>query len=108
MQHDERALRDLVDWQIAEGTNGLLKQGATLCTEAADVITVLRPILGQRLDDAFDLVGLAAAGLGRDADAGDGIEGEKDPGIVRSSRVGEAVEEPIARFQQGFAPPADR
>jgi DNA processing protein len=38
----------------AEGTNGLLKQGATLCTEAADVITVLRPILGQRLDDAFE------------------------------------------------------
>src|SRR6185436_8147663 len=32
----------------AEGTNGLLKQGATLVTEAADVITVLEPILGQR------------------------------------------------------------
>jgi DNA processing protein len=31
----------------AEGTNGLLKQGATLVTEAADVINVLRPILGQ-------------------------------------------------------------
>ena len=31
----------------AEGTNGLLKQGATLVTEAADVLTVLRPILGQ-------------------------------------------------------------
>ena len=31
----------------AEGTNGLLKQGATLVTEAADVIAVLRPILGQ-------------------------------------------------------------
>jgi DNA processing protein len=32
-----------------EGTNGLLKQGATLVTEAADVIAVLRPILGQNL-----------------------------------------------------------
>ena len=32
----------------AEGSNGLLKQGATLVTEAADVIAVLRPILGQR------------------------------------------------------------
>jgi DNA processing protein len=32
----------------AEGTNGLLKQGATLVTEAADVIAVLEPILGQR------------------------------------------------------------
>ena len=31
----------------AEGTNGLLKQGATLVTEAADVLTVIRPILGQ-------------------------------------------------------------
>jgi DNA processing protein len=30
-----------------EGTNGLLKQGATLVTEAADIIPVLRPILGQ-------------------------------------------------------------
>src|SRR5207245_1715674 len=34
----------------AEGTNGLLKQGATMVTEAADVITVLRPILGQPLE----------------------------------------------------------
>jgi DNA processing protein len=34
----------------AEGTNGLLKQGATLVTEANDVIAVLRPILGQSLD----------------------------------------------------------
>ena len=33
-----------------EGSNGLLKQGATLVTEAADVIAVLRPILGQPLD----------------------------------------------------------
>jgi DNA processing protein len=34
----------------AEGTNGLLKQGATLITEAADVLTVVRPILGQRIE----------------------------------------------------------
>jgi len=33
-----------------EGSNGLLKQGATLVTEAADVITVLRPILGQPIE----------------------------------------------------------
>ena len=31
----------------AEGTNGLLKQGAALVTEAADVLEVLRPILGE-------------------------------------------------------------
>jgi DNA processing protein len=30
----------------SEGTNGLLKQGATLVTEAADIIPVLGPILG--------------------------------------------------------------
>jgi DNA processing protein len=30
----------------AEGTNGLLKQGATLVTEAADVLAVVEPILG--------------------------------------------------------------
>ena len=30
-----------------EGTNGLLKQGATLVTEAADVLSVVAPILGQ-------------------------------------------------------------
>lgn len=34
----------------AEGTNGLLKQGAALVTEAADVLNVIRPILGQSLD----------------------------------------------------------
>ena len=34
----------------AEGTNGLLKQGATLVTEADDVLEVLRPILGQAPD----------------------------------------------------------
>jgi DNA processing protein len=34
----------------AEGTNGLLKQGATLVTEAADVIAALEPILGRDYD----------------------------------------------------------
>jgi DNA processing protein len=33
----------------AEGTNSLLKQGATLVTEAQDIIAVLEPILGQSL-----------------------------------------------------------
>jgi DNA processing protein len=31
----------------AEGTNDLIKQGATITTEAADVIDALRPILGE-------------------------------------------------------------
>jgi DNA processing protein len=34
----------------SEGTNGLLKQGATLVTETADVIAVLEPILGRGPD----------------------------------------------------------
>jgi DNA processing protein len=34
----------------AEGTNGLIKQGANVVTEAEDVIAVLRPILGQTAD----------------------------------------------------------
>jgi DNA processing protein len=36
----------------AEGTNSLLKQGATLVTEAADVLAVIRPILGQRIEQS--------------------------------------------------------
>ena len=34
----------------AEGTNDLIKQGATLVTDAADVIAVLRPILGKAVE----------------------------------------------------------
>jgi DNA processing protein len=33
-----------------EGTNVLLKQGASLVTESADILAVLQPILGQPLD----------------------------------------------------------
>jgi len=33
----------------AEGTNGLIKQGATPVTEADDVVAVLRPIIGTDL-----------------------------------------------------------
>jgi DNA processing protein len=38
----------------AEGSNNLLKQGATLVTEAEDVIAVLRPILGQPLERSME------------------------------------------------------
>jgi DNA processing protein len=34
----------------AEGTNGLIKQGATLVTRAADVISVLEPIIGRTVE----------------------------------------------------------
>jgi DNA processing protein len=33
----------------AEGTNGLIKQGATPVTEAADIVAVLQPIMGAEL-----------------------------------------------------------
>jgi len=33
----------------AEGTNGLIKQGATPVTEAADIVSVLQPIMGTEL-----------------------------------------------------------
>lgn len=38
----------------AEGTNGLLKQGATLVTEAADVLSVIEPILGRPIEQPMD------------------------------------------------------
>jgi DNA processing protein len=38
----------------AEGTNDLIKQGATLVTQADDVVTVLRPILGQSIELAAE------------------------------------------------------
>ena len=34
----------------AEGANDLIKQGATLVTDAADVLAVLRPILGAAVE----------------------------------------------------------
>jgi DNA processing protein len=37
----------------AEGSNSLLKQGATLVTEAADLIDALRPILGRPIEGGF-------------------------------------------------------
>ena len=45
----------------AEGSNGLLKQGATLVTEAADVVAVLQPILGRPLDLGAGRAGAGAA-----------------------------------------------
>ena len=38
----------------AEGTNGLLKQGATLVTEVADVLAVVEPILGRAFDGSAE------------------------------------------------------
>ncbi len=57
----------------AEGTNDLLKQGATLVTEATDVITVVRPILGEPVEAAVaepDAPPLPAVDPGGDERAG--------------------------------------
>jgi DNA processing protein len=50
----------------AEGTNSLLKQGAILVTEAADVIAVLEPILGRGLDLPAEEPERAPAAAGTD------------------------------------------
>jgi DNA processing protein len=53
-----------------EGSNDLIKQGATLVTEAADVVAVLRPILGQPVEVSAEepetSSGLGAAEPGTD------------------------------------------
>ena len=51
----------------AEGTNRLIKQGATLTTEAADVLDVLKPIVGRPMDLAED--GQATDGGGAEPEA---------------------------------------
>ena len=60
----------------SEGTNGLLKQGAILVTEAADVTTVLEPILGRGLT-------LPVEEPGRDGASPPGAE----PGEDERSRI---------------------
>ncbi len=53
----------------AEGTNDLIKQGATLVTDAADVIAVLRPILGKPVE--FRAEEPEAPAPGAEPDAGE-------------------------------------
>ncbi|HVX92352.1 MAG TPA: DNA-processing protein DprA [Xanthobacteraceae bacterium] len=62
----------------AEGTNGLLKQGATLVTQAADVVAALQPIVGRPVDlrDEFPQ---SRAGAANGADgAEDNVSGGDD------------------------------
>jgi len=54
----------------AEGSNGLIKQGATLVTEANDVITMLDPILGRSLPVA-EVAEPAAPALAAEPDDAD-------------------------------------
>ena len=58
-----------------EGTNDLLKQGATLVTQAADVIGVLAPIVGRATD------------LAEDGEPLDGVAGEAEPEADQRARI---------------------
>jgi DNA processing protein len=62
-----------------EGTNDLLKQGATLVTQASDVLSVLTPILGRATE-------LAEDGEPMD-DTGDG----REPGAEQRARIVELL-----------------
>jgi DNA processing protein len=48
----------------AEGTNGLIKQGAAPATESADIVSVLQPIIGAAVSEPDR----DAGGTSRDAD----------------------------------------
>src|SRR5205085_8382736 len=48
----------------AEGTNGLLKQGAILVTETSDVLSALQPILGRTFDFPVEEPPAEALGAG--------------------------------------------
>jgi DNA processing protein len=62
----------------AEGTNGLLKQGATLVVEASDVIAVLQPILGHGSD-------------ARETDADDLLPPDREPNAIERARIFELL-----------------
>ncbi|MBN8919804.1 MAG: DNA-protecting protein DprA, partial [Rhizobiales bacterium] len=52
-----------------EGTNGLIKQGATLVDRVEDVLAVLRPMLGTEPPRAVEEPAFEPNGAGREADA---------------------------------------
>jgi DNA processing protein len=61
----------------AEGTNGLIKQGATPVTETADVVAVLRPIMEEKKFPAHEA----------DPSAEDDTAGEVDPASDERTRI---------------------
>jgi DNA processing protein len=63
----------------AEGTNGLIKQGATPVTETADIVSVLEPIMEQKE--------LSMREPDRDGDLGDGADLGADLGADERARI---------------------
>jgi DNA processing protein len=61
----------------AEGTNGLIKQGATPVTETADIVAVLRPIMEEKKFPAHEA----------DPSAEDDTAGEVDPASDERTRI---------------------
>ena len=86
----------------AEGTNGLIKQGATPVTEAADIISVLAPIMGlvpPAPDGELQEPGPSAEPEANEAPAHRRAL-EPDPGLDRRSSA--AVANVAARGADGF------
>ena len=69
----------------AEGANGLLKQGAVLVTEVEDIVTVLRPIIGQPPEPPMEEPGRRARRAQRRARAPHHRADGADPGRHRRS-----------------------
>jgi DNA processing protein len=68
----------------AEGTNDLLKQGATICTNVEDVVTALEPM---RLRDLFSALDEGEGGRGRTSFE---IDREPDPAAAADARFDRA------------------
>jgi DNA processing protein len=67
----------------AEGTNGLIKQGATPVTETADIVAVLQPIMGLK-EPAPDL---EPADGDRDQDRDQDHDQATEPETVERARI---------------------
>jgi DNA processing protein len=62
----------------AEGTNGLIKQGATPVTETADIVSVLQPIMDERTFPAREPEPVSSDG---------GDEGTAEPAADERARI---------------------
>jgi DNA processing protein len=89
----------------SEGTNDLLREGATLCTRVEDVESALAPLLGRKPDDLFTEAETATAGQEKLWDELDLFGSQTQPD-ERTPTVWEVEEEgspaPPRRATKGF------